>query len=70
MRGRSYPERALAAYARELARQKRASLPIDDLPSRACEETREERDYVMVCNGSRTLAVYRVKPRGYLRRLK
>ena len=70
MIGKSYSERALAAYYRELAQQKRASLPLEDLPSRALEETMEEKDYVMVCNGSRTLAVYRVKPGGFLHRLK
>jgi hypothetical protein len=69
MIGKSYPDRALAAYYRELARQKRVSLPIDNLPTRACEATMEERDYVMVCHGSRTLAVYRVKPGGLLHRL-
>jgi hypothetical protein len=69
MRGKSYPERALAAYYRELARKKPASLPLDDLPSRACAATIDERAYVMVCNGSRMLVVYRIKPDGPMRRL-
>ena len=69
MRGKSYPERALAAYYRELARKKPASLPLDDLPSRACAATIDERAYVMVCNGSRMLVVYRIKPECPIRRL-
>ena len=69
MRGKSYPERALAAYYRELARKKPASLPLDDLPSRSCAATIDERAYVIVCNGSRIRAVYRIKPDSPLRRL-
>jgi hypothetical protein len=70
MEDKNYPARALAAYYHELARHNRASLPINDLPSRICEETIAARDYVIVCNGSRMMAVYRVKPDGPLRRLK
>jgi hypothetical protein len=47
MIGRSYPERALAAYYRELTRQHRASLPLEALPSRTFAETIAERDYIM-----------------------
>jgi hypothetical protein len=64
VRGKSSPERALAAYFRQMARQHQGTLPLQDLPSRACEETLEERDYVMVRNSSRTLAVYRIKSGG------
>jgi hypothetical protein len=70
MKDMSYPERALAAYYRAMTRQNRVGLPIDDLPSRTYEETVDERNYVIVCNGSRMLAVYRVKADGPLRRLK
>jgi hypothetical protein len=70
MRGASYPERALAVYSRELARKKRASLPLDDLPNRAGAATIAERVYVMVCKGPRMLAVYRITPAGPLRRLR
>jgi hypothetical protein len=61
MRGKSYPERALAAYFRQMARQQHSNIPLHDLPSRACEETLDERDHVMVRTSSRTLAVYRSK---------
>ena len=44
-------------------------IPLDELPSRTCEETLKERAYVMVRNGARTLAVYQVRPDG-LHRLK
>jgi hypothetical protein len=67
MRGKSSPERALAASFRRMAQQKRVSMPLDELPSRACEETLDARDSVMVSNGSRTLAVYRVKRDGFYR---
>jgi hypothetical protein len=70
MIGKSYPERALAAYYRQMARHQRADLPIDDLPSRVLEQTVNERAYVIVRNGSRTLAVYRIKPDANLRRLR
>ena len=66
---KTYRERALAAYFRSIAQQKRVGIPLDELLSRTCEETLEERDYVMVRNGSRTLAVYQVRPDG-LHRLK
>ena len=69
MRGTSYPDRALAAYSRELAGKKRASLPLDDLPSRACAATIGERAYVIECKGPRMLAVYRMTPDDPLRRL-
>ena len=70
MSNKSFPERALAAYYRGMARQQRADLPLDALPSRAVEQTVQERDYVMVCNGSRILAVYRIRPAGWLYRLR
>jgi hypothetical protein len=57
-------------YYRALARQPRADLRLDDLPSWTFEETIAERAYVAVCSSSRTLAVYRVKPGGCLSRLK
>jgi hypothetical protein len=69
VRGKSSPERALAAYFRQMARQQHSHIPLHDLPSRACEETLDERDYVMVRHSSRTLAVYRIKAGG-LHRLK
>ena len=52
-----------------MARHHSGDLPIEDLPSRLGAETITERDDVIVCHGSRTLAVYRVKPDGPLRRL-
>ena len=58
------PHRALAADFRALAQQQHVGIPLDDLPSRTCEETLKERDYVMVRNGSSTLAVYQVRPDG------
>jgi hypothetical protein len=67
--GRSYPERAQAAYFRQMAQQYHGTLPLYDLPSRACEETLDTRDSVMVRHGSRTLDVYRIKSEG-LHRLK
>ena len=70
MADKNYPGRALAAYYRTMAQHKPLDLPIDDLPTRICEETIAERAYVIMCNGARTLAVYRVKPNGLLRRLK
>jgi hypothetical protein len=69
VRGKSYPERALAAYFRRMARQHHGTMPLHDLPTRACEETFDERDYVMVRQSSRTLAVYRITSGG-LQRLK
>jgi hypothetical protein len=69
MHDKSYPTRALAAYYRALARQHRTVLPLDDLPSWTFETTIAERASVAVCSRSRTLAVYRVKPGGYLSRL-
>ena len=69
MIGKSYPKRALAAYFRQMARQQHGNIPLHDLPSRACEETLDERDYVIVRNSSRTLAVYRIQSGG-LHRLK
>jgi hypothetical protein len=57
-------ERALAASFRQITRQQRVSIPLAELPSRTVEETLEERDYVLVCHGARTLAVYRVQPDG------
>jgi hypothetical protein len=64
-----YEERALATYLRHLARQHRTGLPLEALPTQICEATLEARDYVMVRHGSRTLAVYRVKPGGDISRL-
>jgi len=64
VRGKSYPERALAAYFRQMARQHHGAIPLHDIPSRTCEQTLDERDYVMVRHSSRTLAVYRIKPGG------
>jgi hypothetical protein len=62
--------RALAAYSHALARQPRADLPLNDLPSWTFKETITERTYVAVCSSSRPLAVYRVKPGGCLSQLK
>ena len=70
MKEKNYPTRALAVYYRAIARQPRVAMPLDDLPSWTCEETMNEKDDVIVCHGSRMLAVYRVKPDGLLRRLK
>lgn len=70
MEEKNYPTCALAAYYREMARQQRVVVPLDDLPSWTFEETMNEKDYVIVCHGSRMLAVYRVKTDGPLRRLK
>jgi hypothetical protein len=70
MRRKTYPESARAAYAREMARHHQADLPLDELPSRAWEQTVKARAYVMLCNGSRTVAVYRIKPDTNLRRLR
>ena len=64
MRGKSYSERELAAYFRQMARQHHGTMPLHDLPSRACEETLDERDDVMVRHSPRTLAVYRIKSGG------
>jgi hypothetical protein len=69
VRGKSYPERALAAYFRQMARQHHGTIPLHDLPSQACEETLGERDDVMVRHSARTLAVYRITSGG-LHRLK
>ena len=57
-------ERALAAYVRSLARQPRVGILLEELPSRTCEATLKGRDYILVRNGSRTLAVYQVRPDG------
>ena len=54
-------------YFRQMAQQKCVSIPLDELPSRACEETLEEHDDVMVRHGARTLAVSRVKRDGFYR---
>jgi hypothetical protein len=70
VRGKSYTERALAAYFRQIARQHQITITLAALPSHVCAETLDERDYVMVRHGARTLAVYRVKPGGFLSRLK
>jgi hypothetical protein len=53
-----------------MARQHRADLSLDDLPSWTFEATMAERASGAVCGRSRTLAVYRFKPGGYLSRLK
>jgi hypothetical protein len=68
MAKKTYPKRALAAYFRSLAQQQRVGIPLDDSPSRTCEETLKERAYVMVRRGARTLAVYQVRPDGFHRR--
>jgi hypothetical protein len=68
VRGKSYSERARAAYFRQMARQPHGTIPLHDLPTRACEETRDDRDYVMVRKSSRTRAVYRIKSGGFHRR--
>jgi hypothetical protein len=67
----SYVERALAAYYREMVRQRRAGIHLD-LPSSSgtYKEEWDGKDYILVRNGYRTLAVYRIKPDGFLRRLK
>ena len=52
-----------------MAQQKRVAIPLTDLPSRTVEETMAEKDYVLVCHGSRALAVYQGKRDG-LHRLK
>jgi hypothetical protein len=69
MAKKTYRERALAAYLRSLAQQQRVGILLDELPSRTCEETLKDRDYVLVRHGTRTLAVYQVRPDG-LHRLK
>jgi hypothetical protein len=61
MKGKNSPGRALAAYFRQMAQQKRVAIPLTDLPSRTVKETVAEKDYVLVCHGSRALAVYHVK---------
>ena len=70
MRPKTYPERALAAYSRQMARHQRADLPLDELPSSVVEQTVKEHAYVMVCNSLRILAVYRITPSDNLRRLR
>ena len=70
MKDKNSPGRALAAYDRRMARRNRVDLSIDDLPTRICEETISEKAYVIMGNGTRTLAVYRVTPDGVLRWLK
>jgi hypothetical protein len=69
MAKKTYRERALAAYLRSLAQQQRVGILLEELPSQTCQETLKDRDYVLVRNGSRTLAVYQVRPDG-LHRLK
>jgi hypothetical protein len=69
MKDKNSPGRALAAYFRQMAQQKRVAIPLTELPSRTVEETVAEKDYVLVCHGSRALAVYQVKRDG-LHRLK
>ena len=59
MAAKHSPTRALAAYYRALTQHHHGDLPLEDLPTYICEET-TERDYVIVCNDARTLAVYRV----------
>lgn len=46
--------------------------PTADIPagSKSGEEEHGDREYVALRNGARTLAVFRVKPDGALRRLK
>jgi hypothetical protein len=70
MKDKNDPGRALAAYYRRMARRHRVALPLDDLPTRICEETIAEKAYVIMGNGTRMLAVYRVRPDGGLRWLK
>jgi len=53
-----------------LARQHRTGIPLEALPNQICEATLEARAYVLVRHGLRTLAGYRVKPDGYVSRLK
>jgi len=67
MAQKTYCERALAAYTRSLAQQHHTGIPLDALPSRPGEETLQERDDVLVRQGSRTLAVSQVKPDGFHR---
>ena len=69
MAKKTYRERALAAYLRSFAQQHRVGIPLDEFPSRTCEETLKGRAYVLVRQGARTLAVYQVRPDG-LHRLK
>ena len=64
MKDKNSPGRALAAYFRQMAQQKRVAIPLTDLPSRTVEETMAEKDYVLVCHGSRALAVYQGKRDG------
>jgi hypothetical protein len=42
--GKSSPERALAAYFRQMARQQYGTIPLNDLPTQACEETLDVRE--------------------------
>jgi hypothetical protein len=65
MRGKSSPARALAAYGRQMTQLTRGSVPLDALPSWACEETLAERDSVLVRHGARTRAVSRVTRDGF-----
>jgi hypothetical protein len=58
MKDKNYPGRALAAYFRQMAQQKRVAIPLTDLASRTVEEIVAEKDYGLVCHGSRALAVY------------
>ena len=62
MAKKTYRERALAASLRSLTQPQRVGILLDELPSRTCEETLKKRDDVMVRHGSRTLAVYQVRP--------
>jgi hypothetical protein len=70
MGNKNYPGRALRAYYRAMVQRTRGALPIDELPSRIFEENVATRAYIVLNNGARTLAVYRIRPGGVLRRLK
>jgi hypothetical protein len=49
MKDTNTPGRALAAYFRPMAQQKRVTIPLTALPSRTVEETVAEKDYALVC---------------------
>ena len=70
MGNKNYRGRAFRAYFQGMLRRPRGELPLDELPSRVFEETVAERAYVVLCNWARTVAVYRIKRDGFLRRLK
>jgi hypothetical protein len=67
MKDKNDPGRALAAYFRPMAQQKRVTIPLTDLPSQTVEETVAEKDYALVCHGSRARAVYQGKRDGFHR---